>query len=119
MEDSLILLVTTCLSRQETDSHLKNFSLTKRQEQSNLRELRVMLGQSLVKEEATILLYHPQILHGTNFSNGMNHQDHSSMLRTTRFLMLLEEKMLRLQMSMLRRRMGLQLKNGKSFTHLI
>jgi hypothetical protein len=27
--------------------------------------------------------------------------------------------MLRLQMSMLRRRMGLQLKNGKSFTHLI
>jgi hypothetical protein len=78
-----------------------------------------MLGQSQVKEEAITLLYHPQILNGTNFSNGMNLQELSSMLRTTRFLMLLEEKMLRLQMSMLRRRMGLQLKNGKSFTHLI
>jgi hypothetical protein len=78
-----------------------------------------MLGQSQVKEEATILLYHPQILNGTNFSNGMNHQELSSMLRTTRFLMLLEVKMLRLQMSMLRRRMDLQLRNGNLFTHLI
>jgi hypothetical protein len=78
-----------------------------------------MLGQLQAKEEATILLYHPQILNGTNFSNGMNLQELSSMLRTTRFLMLLEVKMLRLQMSMLRRRMDLQLRNGNLFTHLI
>jgi hypothetical protein len=57
---------------------------------------------------------------GTNFSNGMNLKDNSPMLFGKEvFLVLLEEKILRLQMLRFRRTLEPKLKNGKSFTYLI
>jgi hypothetical protein len=96
MEDSLIWLETTCSLRQEMDYHHKNGSSTKRLELSDLREPKATHGQFKAVETVLISKQVVQTQNGINFSSGTREKETSSMLRTRKFSMLLEEKMKKL-----------------------
>jgi hypothetical protein len=119
MEDSLIWLATTCLSRQEMDSHLKSGTSTKRQERSDLRELKAMHGQFKAVETVLISKHKELTQNGINYSSGTRTEETSSMLRTKKFSMLLEAKMKKPPTFKFGRRMALKPNHGSLSTRVI
>jgi len=92
------------------DESLSSGGLTKNPRPSNLGNKKVGLGTSKVLEDPKTCKLITPTLDGSNFSD-------SKMialltLRTTRFLMLLEEEMLKETMSKYGRRMAQRLRNG-------
>jgi hypothetical protein len=107
----LISLAETWLSRLQMDVHHNFSGLTKNQRPSNLGNKKVGHGIFKMLEDQTTCIFGTLTLDGSNFSSMK--MDSLSTSKTTRFLMSLEEEMLKVTMFKSGERMVQKLKSGQ------